>query len=31
MMEMLAGWGIFTLFAVCVLSLAVATWDKGDE
>jgi hypothetical protein len=31
MMELLAGWGIFTLFTVCVLSLVVATLDRGDE
>ena len=31
MMEAMAGWGLVTLFGICVLSLAVATVDKGDE
>jgi len=31
MIEILAGWGLVSLFTICVLALAVATVDKGDE
>ena len=31
MIEVLAGWGLVTLFGICVLSLAWATMDRGDE
>jgi hypothetical protein len=31
MIEILAGWGLVALFAICVLSLAVATVDREDD